>query len=142
MMIGAIVAKQRVRTAFSYFNDRNMDRFLSLWDEDATFTYPGTLSVSGTSKGKTAIANWFNNLMDSGPTVRFSLKSICVENIFDLIGTNVITAEWENRVTSRKGVERLVKGISVIRIKFGKIVEVCDYILDLESLPLVWGEER
>ncbi len=141
-MIGAIIAKQRVRTAFSYFNDRNMEKFLSLWDDNATFTYPGTLSVSGTSRGKGAISDWFSHLMSSGPSVHFSLKSICVDNIFDIVGTNVITAEWDNHVTSRKSVEKVVKGVSVIRIKAGKIIEVCDYIFDLESLPLVWDEEE
>jgi ketosteroid isomerase-like protein len=141
-MLGVLNAKQKVRKAFSYFNDRNMDKFLSSWDENATFTYPGTLSVSGTKEGKIAISNWFNNLMDFGPSVHFSLKSICVNNIFDIVGTNVITVEWDNHVTSRKGTDILVKGVSVIRIKMGKIVEVCDYIFDLDNLPIAWCEKE
>ena len=125
-MLGAIISKQKVRTAFSYFNDRNMDKFLSLWDDNAIFIYPGNVSVSGTNKGKSAVSAWFNNLMDAGPSVHFSIKSICVDNIFDLIGINVITVEWDNSVTNRKGINILVSGVSAIRIKKGKIIKVCN----------------
>lgn len=140
-MIGALIAKHKVRSAFSYFNDRDMEKFLSLWDENATFTYPGNLSVSGTKEGKAAISEWFNNLMDVGPSVHFSLKSICVNNIFDILGTNVITVEWDNSVTNRKGIDMLIKGVTTIRIKMGKITEVCDYIFDLDNLQTAWCEE-
>ena len=98
-MLGALFVKHKVRSAFSYFNDRNMEKFLSLWDDDAIFTYPGNVTVSGTFKGKIAVSAWFSNLMDAGPSVHFSIKSICVNNIFDLIGSNTITVEWDNSVT-------------------------------------------
>jgi len=55
-MLGALIAKQKVRSAFSYFNDRNMEKFLSFWADDALFIYPGDVSVSGTVKGRTVIA--------------------------------------------------------------------------------------
>ena len=140
-MLGVLIAKQKVRNAFSYFNDRNMEKFLSLWSESATFTYPGDLAVSGKKEGKAAVSDWFNNLMDAGPSVHFSLKNICVNNIFDMVGTNVITVVWDNAVTNREGANMLIKGVSVIRIRLGKIVEVTDYIFDLDKLPSAWCEE-
>ncbi len=118
-----------------------MDKLLSLWDENATFIYPGTLSVSGTKKGKVAISNWFNNLMAVGPSVHFSLKSICVDNIFDMVGSNIISVQWDNSVTNRKGIDMLIRGVSVIKIERGKVFEVCDYIFDLDKLPIAWCEE-
>jgi ketosteroid isomerase-like protein len=141
-MLGALFAKQIVRSAFSYFNDSNMEKFLSLWDDNATFTYPGNVSVSGTNEGKSAVSAWFNNLMDTGPSVNFSIKSICVNNIFDLIGSNIITVEWDNFVTNRKGTKILVSGVSVIRIKKGRIIKVCDYIFDPDKLRVAWCEDR
>lgn len=140
-MLGALIAKRKVRSAFAYFNDRNMEEFLSLWDDNSIFTYPGKLSVSGSKKGKSAVSAWFRHLMDAGPSVHFSIKSICVENIFDLIGTNVITVEWDNAVTNRKGINLLVNGVSIIRLEKGKILEVCDYIFDPDTLPIAWCEE-
>lgn len=73
-MLGVIFAKRKVRSAFSYFNDRDMDKFLSMWDDDAIFTYPGNVSVSGMNEGKSAVSAWFQNLMDAGPSVHFSKK--------------------------------------------------------------------
>ena len=118
-----------------------MEKFLSLWDDNAIFIYPGNVSVSGTNKGKSNVSAWFNNLMDAGPSVHFSINSICVDNIFDLIGTNVITVEWDNSVTNRKGINIMVSGVSVIRIKKGRIINVCDYIFDPEKLPIAWCED-
>ena len=140
-MLGALIAKHKVRSAFSYFNDRDMEKFLSLWDENAIFIYPGHVSVSGTNEGKSTVSAWFNYLMDAGPSVHFSIKNICVDNIFDFIGTNVITVEWDNSVTNRKGINILVSGVSVIRIKKGRIIKVRDYIFDPEKLPIAWCEE-
>jgi len=139
-MVGALVAKRKVRAAFSSFNDRDIPRFLASWDEDATFIYPGEVSVSGTVTGKTAIEAWFTHLMDSGPSVHFTLKILAVENVFDLVGTNVTCAEWENAVTNREGTKMVVCGVSVIRIKRGKITHVRDYIFDTDKLPLAWCE--
>ena len=139
-MLGSLIAKQKVRSAFSYFNDRNMEKFLSFWADDAMFIYPGDVSVSGMVKGKTAIEAWFTHLMDAGPSVHFTLKSIALENIFDVVGTNVVCAEWENTVTNRAGTKMVVHGVSVIRLKRGKITQVRDYIFDTEKLPLAWCE--
>ncbi len=144
-MVGALVAKRKVRAAFSSFNERDIPTFLASWDENATFIYPGDVSVSGTVTGRPAIEAWFTHLMDAGPFVHFTLKSISVENVFDVVGTNVTCAEWENAVTNREGTKMLVRGVSVIRIKRGKITHVRDYIFDTGKLPLAWcetGDER
>ena len=117
-----------------------MQRFFESWDEDAVFIYPGEVSVSGTVTGKTAIQSWFKNLMNRGPSVHFTLQSVAVENILDVVGTNIICAEWENALTSRDENEMTVYGVSVIRLRKGKIVRVCDYIFNAEILPAAWCE--
>ena len=139
-MLGAFIAKKKVREAFSSFNDRDIPKFLESWADDAMFIYPGDVSASGTVKGKTAIEAWFTHLMDVGPSVHFTLKSITLENIFDVVGTNVMCAEWENLVTNRAGTKMVVHGVSVIKIKRGKITQVRDYIFDTGKLPLAWCE--
>jgi ketosteroid isomerase-like protein len=139
-MIGALIAKRKVRDAFSSFNERDIPKFLASWADDAVFIYPGDVSVSGTVKGRTAIEAWFTHLMDAGPSVHFTLKSVTLENIFDVVGTNVMCAEWENAVTSRAGAKVVVHGVSVIRLRRGKITRVRDYIFDTGKLPVVWCE--
>jgi ketosteroid isomerase-like protein len=139
-MVGAFIAKRKVRAAFSSFNDRDIPTFLESWDENATFVYPGDLSVSGSAKGRSAIEAWFTYLIDVGPSVHFTLKSIAVENVFDVLGSNVLCAEWENAVTNREGKKMVIHGVSVIRLRRGKITHVRDYIFDTEKLPLAWCE--
>lgn len=139
-MIGSFIAKRKVREAFAYFNNRDMRRFFESWDEDAVFIYPGEVSVSGVVTGKTSIQSWFGNLMDCGPSVHFTLKNVAVENILDVVGTNVICAEWENAVTSRDKKKMTIYGVSVIRLRKGKIVHVRDYIFNAEELPDAWCE--
>lgn len=139
-MIGSLIAKRKVRQAFDNFNNRDMQRFFESWDEDAVFIYPGEVSVSGTVTGKTAIQSWFRNLMNCGPSVHFTLQSIAVENILDVVGTNVVCVEWKNAVTSREENEMTVYGVSVIRLRKGKIVCVRDYIFNAEILPAAWCE--
>jgi ketosteroid isomerase-like protein len=139
-MIGSFIAKRKVREAFECFNNRDMHRFFELWDEDAVFIYPGEVSVSGVVTGKTAIQSWFNNLMDCGPSVHFTLKNVAVENILDIVGNNVICAEWENAVTSRDKKTLIIYGVSVIRLKNSKIVHIRDYIFNAEELPVAWCE--
>lgn len=139
-MIGSYIAKRKVREAFGYFNNRDIRKFLESWDEDAVFIYPGEVSVSGVVTGKTAIRSWFNNLINRGPAVHFTLKNIAVENILDVVGTNVVCAEWENAVTSRDKEEMIIYGVSVIRLTNRKIVHVRDYIFNTEELPVAWCE--
>jgi len=50
-MIGAIIAKRRMRSAFG----ARAFWFLACWREDATWVYLGKLSVSGRIEGKKAI---------------------------------------------------------------------------------------
>ena len=69
--IGASMAKKKARTAFTHFNNRDMTNFLSLWDEDASFTYPGEVSASGTAQGKEAIQKSL-----SIPTCYLAIQSI------------------------------------------------------------------
>jgi ketosteroid isomerase-like protein len=139
-MIGALIAKRKVRAAFSYFNNRDIPRFLASWDEHAVFIYPGDVSASGIVTGKIDIESWFTHLMDAGPSVHFTLKSIAVENILDVVGTNVMCAEWENAVTNREGKKMVICGVSMIKLKRGKIIQVRDYIFNPEKLPLAWCE--
>jgi len=91
-MIGAIIAKKKVSSAFDALNRRDFSAFLSGWRDDCAFIYPGDISVSGKMEGKKSIENWFQNFLDQFPKIKFTVKNICVENIFDFVGTNVVTA--------------------------------------------------
>jgi hypothetical protein len=54
-MIGSIISKFKVQSAFNAFNSRNIKEFTTGWDDDAVFIYPGDFSVSGEYSGKQQI---------------------------------------------------------------------------------------
>ena len=139
-MIGAFIAKKKISSAFDALNRRDFSAFLSAWRDDCVFIYPGDISASGKMEGKTSIENWFQNFMDQFPKIKFTIKNICVENIFDFVGTNVVTAHWDVSLTNRDGKEIQNSGITIINIKFGKAGLVIDYLFDTgEKFKTAWG---
>jgi len=46
-MIGAMIAKQKISSAYDALNNRDCEAFLAAWRDDCTFIYPGNLPVSG-----------------------------------------------------------------------------------------------
>ena len=103
-MIGAIIAKHKINKAFENLNNRNLDAFLDGWSDDGIFKYPGNLSVSGDIEGLPAVKKWFQNMLNQYPIIQFKIHHICVENIFDMVGTNTLIAYWSVSLTNKEGV--------------------------------------
>jgi len=139
-MIGAIVAKKKAKSAFEALNNRDIHSFIASWSKDATFIYPGSISASGTINGRAEIEKWFNNYLQQFPRYAFSLRSICVERIFDVSGSNVVTVEWDYSGENVNG--KIIKnsGVTVIEISRMKAIRVQDYIYDHEELGKAWEE--
>ncbi len=138
-MIGAIIAKSKVSSAFDALNRRDLPAFLSGWAENAIFFYPGNISVSGKMEGKKAIEGWFRKYLDQFPTLIFTLKNVCVQNIFAFGGTNVIAVEWDINLTNREGKDFQNSGVTIVNVKKGRVILVRDYIFDTEVLKKAWG---
>ncbi|MBU0465697.1 MAG: nuclear transport factor 2 family protein [Proteobacteria bacterium] len=139
-MIGALIAKYKINHAFDALNRRDFEAFLSDWRDDCTFIYPGNLPVSGKFEGKEEIAKWFRNFLDQFPKLTFTVKNLCVDNVFDFIGTNTVAAHWDINYTNRDGKEIQNSGVTVIKIKFGKAELVTDYIFDTdEKFKAAWS---
>jgi len=137
-MIGAMVAKKKILSGFDSMNRHDLDAFLTNWTEDAVFIYPGNFSVSGEQKGKKAVVEWFQNFMKQFPVIKFTIKNVCVENIFDLVGTNVLAVSWDIKLNNQAGEEFQNSGVTVITLKNRKAVLVRDYIFDLEVARKAW----
>jgi len=104
-MIGAMIAKQKISSAFDALNNRDFEAFLAGWRDDCTFTYPGNLPVSGKMEGKPAIEKWFKKFLDQFPKIKFTLKNVCVDNVFDFMGTNTVAAHWDLNLTNKDGTD-------------------------------------
>ncbi len=139
-MIGALIAKKNVSSAFDALNRRDVSAFLSDWRDDCAFIYPGSIPVSGKMEGKDAVKKWFQNFMEQFPEIKFTVRSVSVENIFDIVGTNVVMAHWDIDLTNRDGKVVHNSGVSIINIKFGKAYSVTDYIFDTgDKFRTAWG---
>jgi len=140
-MIGALIAKSKVTSSYDLLNNRDINSFLANWSDDATFIYPGGTSAGGEFKGKEAIKEWFQKLLDQFPTFKNTPKNVCVKNVLDLVGTNVVTAEWDEDIITTDGTKVQLSGVTVITLKFGKATHVRDYIFNSdEELRQAWGE--
>lgn len=133
-MIGAIIAKRKVRAAFDAFNRRDLPAFLANWREDCTFIYRGNpsgsafrISGSGRIEGKKALEQFCQKYWEQFPKWNITVKSICVENMFALGGTNVVLVDWEVTLTDREGRSWQEGAVSIIHLKGGKALWVCDY---------------
>jgi hypothetical protein len=68
------------------------------------------------------------------------MQDICVRNIFDLIGNNVIAAHWNLKLTNWEGRAGQNSGVTLVHIRYGKVILAQDFISDLgENFRLNWS---
>jgi len=130
-MIGALVAKKALADSFNALNRHDLPKFMAAWRDDGVFIYPGEIPESGTFQGKSAVEGWFRRFFEQFPTIQFDVQDICVRNIFDLAGNNVVVVHWNIQLTNREGRVGQNSGVTVVSIKRGKVFLVKDFIFDL-----------
>ena len=140
-MIGAILAKRMAPSGYNAMNQRNPDKALGNLAEDATFTFPGKISISGVAKGKQAIIECHEKMLEHYPKMHFTVKEVFVSKILAMGGTNNVAIEYELSYTNREGKEFHNSGVTIARIKSGKMVSMKEYIFDLDTTNEAWGKE-
>jgi len=140
-MIGAFIAKKTIANSFEALNQHNLSKFMSAWRDDGVYIYPGEIPESGTFKGRDAVEGWFRNYFDQFPKIQFDIQNICVRNIFDLTGTNVVAVHWDLQFINRDGRVGKNSGVTEINAKRGKVFLVKDFIFDQgeKNFKLMWG---
>lgn len=140
-MIGALIAKSKVNSSYALLNNRDIKSFLANWHDDATWSYPGNISAGGEFKGKQEIEKWFQKFLDQFTSINITPKNVCVKNILDFVGTNVVMVEWDEENTNKDGVTAKFCGVTAITLKFGKAVCAKEYIFATdEELKKAWSE--
>jgi ketosteroid isomerase-like protein len=139
-MIGALLARRALIGAFDALNRHDLDKFMAAWRDDGVFVYPGEIPESGTFAGKDAVEGWFRRFFDQFPGIRFTIQDLCVRNMFDLVGSNVVAVHWNIHLTNRQGREGQNSGVTVVNINRGKVFLVKDFIFDLgDNFKKNWG---
>ena len=140
-MIGALIAKSKVTSSYDLLNAKNIDKFLANWHDECVWRFPGNLSISGEFKGKKAVEEWFERLVNQFPRFVLKPKHVCVKNIFDFVGTNVVTVNFDEEITDKDGNEYKFQGVTVITLKFGKATHAEDYFYNTyDEMRKAWGE--
>ena len=140
-MIGALIAKSKVTSSYDLLNNRNIKGFLANWHDEATWIYPGNIRAGGTFKGKKAIEEWFKKFIEQFPVLKITPKNVCVKNILDFFGTNIVAVEWVEESTNKDGIQSQFTGVTVITLKFGKATKAIDYMFTTdEELKKAWSE--
>jgi ketosteroid isomerase-like protein len=139
-MIGAIILKVALRGAMDDLNKRRKDKIIASYADDAVITYPGKMSVSGTRKGKAAVQEFFDRYFDQFPEEQCIARESYIKNILALGMSNTIAMHFEKRVTNKQGRVYDNSGITVLKIRGGKVVQMQDFYFDVEKLQEMWGE--
>ena len=137
-MLGALIAKSKVRKGFVSISQGELDAFISIFAEDAVVIYPTKGSISG----KRAILEFYQHFIRTFPRIEAVPHSICVENFFDLLGTNVLSAHFEVSTTNRKGTTFKQEGMLLIETKLGRLTSARYFFLDTEKLRHAWSESE
>jgi ketosteroid isomerase-like protein len=98
------------------------------------------VSVSGRKQGKKAVEEFFRKYMEQFPQLQFKIKSTSVKNIFDLFFCNTVAIEFECSYTNRHGESFENSGVSVFKLKWGKVLQMQDYYFDVGKLERAWRE--
>jgi ketosteroid isomerase-like protein len=139
-MFGAILAKRGVAKGYDAMHRHDLPAIMADWHGDAVFTYPGDIPASGTFQGKGVIEAWFRRYFEQFPEVRFEVHDICVRDIFDVVGNNVIIGHWDVQVTSRQGQTGGWTGVSIFTLQRGKVVALTDIFFDVgDEFRRCWG---
>lgn len=120
-MIGTILAKQRIPEGIEASNQRNLDKFLKDWADEAVLVYPGDIpGISGTHTGKAAIRNFYESDFEQFPALKIIQKHIAVTNLFDMTGNDVVIVDWEAEAANQDGYRIQNSSVSVMKIKGGE----------------------
>ena len=141
-MIGALIARQAVKSGFDALNNRNLDKFMKAWSEQSIWIYPGSLSVSGNHVSKDNVKKWFAHFQEQFPQMKFNLKHLGVGSIFAFSGNNVVSALWDLELTDRKGSKYQYSGVTVLEIKGAKVIKGQDFLFISPEgdFSKMWGE--
>jgi len=139
-MIGAAILKIVMGSGTNVMNERDVEKILEHWRDDAVMIYPGDTIVSGRTEGKEALRKFFSNFMTQFPKMEFSIDETYIRNMFALGFSNTVASEFSVKYTNKHGETFENKGVTVIEVKGGKVKQIRDYYFDVEKLNKAWRQ--
>ncbi|MFT4025642.1 MAG: nuclear transport factor 2 family protein [Novosphingobium sp.] len=112
------------RSLYAAFEAGDMDKILSLIDEDAAWTYhgPPSLPFAGTRRGPEGVKDFFAKVDQTLTDAKAG------QTEFLVAGDTVIVPGYEASTVKATGVHYNVKNVHVFKIRGGKIIQFDEYI--------------
>ena len=111
--------KALTKIIFDTFNNRDISELERYLAEDAVFDFPGTEVIRGPKR----ILLFFKILFRKYPRLKFQILDILVDG-------DRACAVWSNDGEDSKGNPYNNRGVTIVRVKDGKIVFISDYFKD------------
>ena len=72
----------------------------------------------------------------------YELNRLGIGNIFDLVGNNFISAQWDLEIVNKDGMSFSNSGVTLLTIKGAKVVQGQDFmtISDGDEYKKLWGD--
>lgn len=138
-MIGAIILKTMLDSSGTdKMNQRNVEKLLFHWAEEAILIYPGNMPFSGKIQGKPMLTAFFETYLEHFPSFEFTAKNTFIKNMLALGMTNTVATEVNVKYTNRYGKTFENSVMSVLELKRGKLVYDKDYYFDIDTLNKAW----
>lgn len=120
-----LIAKQKVRQGFKDISTANFEPLLKQFAPDIHFTFAGNHALAGDFHDREAVRGWFNRVHRIFPRLQLVPNRIFVSGPpWDM----VVTTQWTVSDTLPDGQPYQNKGIQLLRIKMGVVVE--DHLIE------------
>lgn len=113
-MLGAARKKLKSGSCFNYLNDRNLSAFISDWCKNATFVYPGNISISDEHHGIDNIKRWWKMFFAQFPEAKFTYNNVFIKNCFSFGPSNEITLDWDVVTTTKEKNNSLILAFQLL----------------------------
>ena len=119
------IAKQKIRAGFDNINACNFDAVVENFAPNIHFTFAGHHAIGADLNKRESVRNWFDRLHELFPDLHLNITRISVAGLpWDMRATT----EFDVHATLPNGEPYHNRGVQVVRILFGKVIE--DYIIE------------
>ncbi len=115
------IVKRIARTNFERVNDKNYDALLSACSPKVRHRFGGAHAMGGTRHDREALRRWFGRLGHTMLTLRLAVQDVWVKGW--PLDTTVIM-RWNATATLLDGSPYRNRGVHVIRMRWGKVVDI------------------
>ncbi len=115
------IVKRIARTNFERVNDKNYDALLSACSPKVRHRFGGAHAMGGTRHDREALRRWFGRLGYTMPTLRLAVQDVWVKG---WPHDTTVIMRWNATATLLDGSPYRNHGVHVIRMRWGKVVDI------------------